>query len=172
MNRVFVLLGSNIDKERNLPSAVALLRGHGLVNVSSAYETAFVGVGDAQSFLNAAAEIATTLAAVAFKRDVCGGVERALGRVRVPGDKYAPRTIDVDIALWNDEVLDVLGSPVPDPDILRHPYAALPLADLAPGLRHPIDGRTMAAIARDLGARLAASRSASFPRRRPDVIMG
>ncbi len=167
-NRVFVLLGSNVDKERNLPAAVALLRPHGLVAVSAAFETAPVATADQATFLNAAAELRTPLDPEAFKRDVCGGIERALGRVRKAGDKYAPRTIDVDIALWNDETLDVRGSPVPDPDILRHLHAALPLADLAPDLRHPTDGRPLAAIARDLAA---AASPAHCPQRRADVII-
>ena len=168
MNRVFVLLGSNIDKERNLPAAVALLRERGPVKVSPVYETSPVGIGDPGSFLNAAAELLTDLEPAAFKREVCDGIERALGRVRDPRDRFAPRTIDLDIALWNDAVLDVLGSPVPDPDILCHLHAALPLADLAPDLRHPTDGRTLAAIARDLAERAA---HAPFPSPRPDVII-
>jgi 2-amino-4-hydroxy-6-hydroxymethyldihydropteridine diphosphokinase len=168
MNRVFVLIGSNIDKERNLPAAVRLLRGHGLVGVGTAYETLPVGTGHPAAFLNAAAELLTDLAPESFKREVCGAIEKALGRVRDPGDRNAPRTIDMDIALWNDAVMEVLGTPVPDPDILRYLHAALPLADLAPDLRHPVDGRTLASIARELGRMVS---RADFPRRRPDVIM-
>ena len=168
MNRVFVLLGSNVDKERNLPAAVHLLHLHGLVRVSAAYETPPVGTDHPEPFLNAAAELRTELDPVTFKREVCGGIEQALGRIRDPHDRFAPRTIDLDIALWNDEVLTVLGSPVPDPDLLRHLHAALPLADLAPDQRHPVDGRTLAAIAAALAA---AAGPGPFPRRRPDVIM-
>jgi 2-amino-4-hydroxy-6-hydroxymethyldihydropteridine diphosphokinase len=160
VDRVFVLLGSNVDKERNLPAAVALLRPHGLVAVSAAYETAPVGTRDGAPFLNAAAELRTALSPADFKREVCGAIERALGRVRDPRDRFAPRTIDLDIALWSDAVAD--------PDLLRHLHAALPLAELAPDLRHPIDGRTLAAIAADLAA---ASPPAGYPRRRPDVIL-
>jgi 2-amino-4-hydroxy-6-hydroxymethyldihydropteridine diphosphokinase len=168
VNRVFVLLGSNIEKERHLPAAVALLRPHGLVRVSPAYETAPVGAAGAEPFLNAAAELATGLGPEAFKREVCAGVERDLGRVRDPRDRYAPRTIDVDIALWNDEILTILGAPVPDPDILRFLHAARPLADLAPGRRYPGDGRTLARIVRDL-EELAGP--ANCPRERRDVML-
>lgn len=168
MNRVYVLLGSNIDKERNLPAAVALLRRHGPIRVSAAYETLPVGTEHREPFLNAAVELATWLAPPAFKHAICGGVERALGRVRVAGDKSAPRTIDVDIALWNEDVLDVLGSAVPDPDVLRCLHVALPLVDLAPELRHPTDGRTLQEIAQELAARMAPEH---FPRRRSDVIL-
>lgn len=168
MNRVFVLLGSNVDKERNLPAAVRLLRDHGLVRVSPAYETPPVGTDHPEPFLNAAAELLMAREPDDFKREVCGLVERTLGRVRDPADRFAPRTIDIDIALWNDAALTVLGSAVPDPDILRHLHAARPLADLAPDLVHPEDGRTLAAIVRDLEARAA---PVHYPRLRPDVIM-
>ncbi|HOX24514.1 MAG TPA: 2-amino-4-hydroxy-6-hydroxymethyldihydropteridine diphosphokinase [Candidatus Krumholzibacteria bacterium] len=169
MNRVYLLLGSNVDRERNLPAAVRLLRGHGLTAASPAYETEPVGTGDPAPFLNAAALLVTALGPEDVKRDVCGGVERALGRRRDPLDKFAPRTIDVDIALWNDAAFAVSGSPVPDPDILRHLHAARPLADLAPRLVHPVDGRTLAAIARDLEAETPPAR---WPRPRPDVDLG
>jgi len=168
MNRVYLLLGSNVEPERNLPAAVEKLRGHGLIAVSSAYETPPVGTDHPAVFLNAAALIETSLGPEAVKREVCGDIETSLGRVRNPDDKFAPRTIDLDIALWNEEIFIVLGSAVPDPDILRHLHAARPLADLAPNLLHHGDGRTLDAIASALES---ASESRHFPRPRPDVIL-
>ena len=168
MNRVYLLLGSNVEPERNLPAAVARLRDHGLIAVSSAYETIPVGTDHPAVFLNAAALIETSLGPEAVKREVCADIETFLGRVRNPNDRFAPRTIDLDIALWNDEILIVLGSVIPDPDILRHLHAARPLADLAPNLLHPGDGRTLAAI---VGALESAGESSRFPRLRPDVIL-
>jgi len=162
--RCYLLLGSNVDKERNLPAALRMLRPRGLVAVSPVYETPPVGTTHPEPFLNAAALLETDLAPEQVKTAVCREIERALGRVRDPDDRFAPRTIDLDIALWDGEVLTVLGSPVPDPDILRHLHAARPLADLAPDLVHPVDGRTLAAIAADLAAG-----GAPLPRPRPDV---
>ena len=77
-------------------------------------------------------------------------VEKALGRIHLPGETWLSRPIDVDIALWGNTVGEILGRPVPDPDILRFVHVALPLADLAPDLQHPTDGRTLAEIAGEL----------------------
>lgn len=160
-HRAFLTLGSNVDPERNLPAGLALLRPHGLTAISSVYETAPVGTRDHRPFLNAAALVVTDHPPVEFKLTVCRGIEAQLGRVRLPGDRFAPRTIDLDIALWDDEVLDLLGSPVPDPDILRHLHVARPLADIAPDLVHPVDGRTLGDIVASLAA---AASGAGLPR--------
>ena len=151
-HRAYLTLGSNVDPERNLSAGLALLRPHGLAAASSVYETAAVGTCEGLPFLNAAVMVITDHPPEEFKLGVCRRIEAQLGRVRDPGDKFAPRTIDLDIALWDDAVLDVQGSPVPDPDILRHLYVARPLADLAPDLVHPVDGRTLAEIAAALAA--------------------
>ena len=73
------------------------------------------------------------------------------------------QVIDLDLALWNDGV-----NPPPDPDIVRYLHAARPLADLAPDLVHPTDGRCLALIAADLESTVAVD---DFPRPRPDVIL-
>jgi 2-amino-4-hydroxy-6-hydroxymethyldihydropteridine diphosphokinase len=165
VTRVYLLLGSNVAPETNLPAAVDLLREHGLVAVSAAYATVPVGTDHPAPFLNAAAVIETGLAPEAVKREVCGAVERALGRVRDPRDKFAPRTIDVDIGLWGDAAAGV----APDPDILEHAHAARPLADVAGDLPHPVDGRPISVIADWLERRLE---PAARPRPRPDLQLG
>jgi 2-amino-4-hydroxy-6-hydroxymethyldihydropteridine diphosphokinase len=164
VTRVYLLLGSNVEPEKNLPAAVERLREHGLVAVSAAYETAPVGTDHPAPFLNAAAVIETALPPDAVKREVCGGIERALGRVRDPEDKFAPRTIDVDIGLWGDAAAGV----APDPDILSYAHAARPLADVAAELRHPLDGRRLGAIADGLEQRMA---PADRPRPRPELAL-
>ena len=88
------------------------------------------------------------------------GRERALDRTRDPADKFAPRTIDLDLVVHDTTALD--------PDIVRYLHVARPLADLAPDLVHPVDGRTMAAIADALEA---SADPAFFPVPRPDVIL-
>jgi 2-amino-4-hydroxy-6-hydroxymethyldihydropteridine diphosphokinase len=134
------------------------------VAVSAAYETRPVGTDHPEPFLNAAAVMETELSPGAVKRAVCAEVERSLGRVRDPADKFAPRTIDVDIGLWGDEAAGV----APDPDLLRHLHAAVPLAEVAPAVTHPTDGRTLAEIAAEL-ARAAAPEER--PRPRGDVLL-
>ena len=150
-NRVFVTLGSNIAPVANLQAAVVQLRAHDAVSVvavSPVYETAPVGIVDQANFLNAAVLIETPLSADALKSGVLQPIEQALGRVRT-ADKNAARTIDLDIVLFNHEVLDLASRHIPDPDILRYPHVAVPLADLAPYYIHPETGQTLADVARE-----------------------
>ncbi len=150
MTRVCIALGSNIQPEANLPEAVRRLAAHcRVLAVSPVYETAPVGKTDQPNFLNAAVLIETDLSAEALKTQVLQAIERELGRIRTV-DKNAPRTIDLDIALYGDAVLDLGPRHIPDPDILRYPHIAVPLADLAPDLCHPETGQTLAEIARNL----------------------
>ncbi len=176
MHLVYLALGSNIERERNLPRAVALLARAGeLRAVSRVHQTAPVGTTDQPDYFNAAVLLATTLSPATLKRDVIGDIERRLGRRRDPRDKNAPRTIDIDIALWCDAAGRPLpgdaaaGVPPPDPDLLRHAHLAAPLADISPGLEHPTDGRTLAAIAAELTA--AAAAAGRPVRRRDDVVL-
>jgi len=155
MNRAWVLLGSNVDKERHLPAAVSALRDLGLVAVSRAFETAPVGTDHPETFLNAAAVLETE-ASEAEIRAACRAIEDGLGRVRDPDDPFMPRTIDLDLVIWNGEVRD--------DDVHREVHAAVPLADVTPELVVTEDGRTLAEVV----VRLVAS---FFPRPRPDVIL-
>ena len=133
-----------------------------LVAVSPVYETTPVGSTEQPNFLNAAALVETDLAAAELKIQALQVIEGQLGRVRTE-DKNAPRTIDLDIALFGDQVLDLGPRHIPDPDILRYPHIAVPLADLAPTMRHPEDGRTLLEIAESLPATGLASR--------PDIVL-
>jgi 2-amino-4-hydroxy-6-hydroxymethyldihydropteridine diphosphokinase len=150
MSQVFVSLGSNIDPERNLPEAVRRLALRcPLLAVSPVYETEPVGKTDQPNFLNAAVLIETDLSPSELKSQVLQAIERELGRVRT-GDKNAPRTIDLDISLFNDEVLESGHRRIPDPEILQFQHIARPLADLAPHYSHPETGQTLLEIAESL----------------------
>ena len=157
MNRVFLSLGSNIDREQNLPAAVQLLRERVTIRaVSAVYETEPSGTEDQPCFFNAAVLIETVLEPVEIKEHLIDAVETALDRQR-QADKNAPRTIDIDIALFNDDVLDYVpadGRPrhIPDPDILRLVHAIVPLAELAPDQIHPETGERLDTIAKRLEA--------------------
>lgn len=143
----YLSLGSNLDKERNLPAAVRLLAGHGrLLAVSHVYETAPVGNPDDPAFFNAAVALETALQPADLKQQVLAVVEQQLGRQR-SADPNAPRTIDVDISLFDDITFNLGKRRIPDPEILRFPHIAVPLADLAPDYRHPETGETLAQIA-------------------------
>jgi dihydroneopterin aldolase/2-amino-4-hydroxy-6-hydroxymethyldihydropteridine diphosphokinase len=149
-NRAFVSLGSNIEAERNLPAAVRRLAARcRLVAASPVYETRPVGMTDQPNFLNAAVLVETELQAGELKAEVLQAIEQALGRVRSE-DKNAPRTIDLDISLFNDQVMTLGDRRIPDPEILEFAHIAWPLADLAPGYRHPETGQTLEEIAQGL----------------------
>ncbi len=153
-NRAFVALGSNIDPEENLRAAVALLREHDdvtVVRTSPVYETAPVGSVGQAKFLNAAVLLMTYLSPRDLKGNVLSEIEQMLGRVRT-SDKNAPRTIDLDIALFNYDVFEMGLRHVPDPDLQRYAHVAVPVADLAPYYVHPETGETLAEIAARLGA--------------------
>jgi dihydroneopterin aldolase/2-amino-4-hydroxy-6-hydroxymethyldihydropteridine diphosphokinase len=147
-NRAFISLGSNIEPERNLPEAVRRLAARcRVLAVSPVYESAPVGAGTEQSsFLNAAVLVETDLSAADLKEKVLRAIEGDMGRVRTE-DRYAPRTIDLDISLFNHEVLEVGQRHIPDPEILALPHVARPLADLAPDYRHPETGQSLLEIA-------------------------
>lgn len=147
--QVLIALGSNIDPAANLPRAARRLAGRfrGLA-ASRLYVTEPVGAPGAPSFLNAAVSVVTALPPVELRDGVLRPLEAELGRVRGL-DRNAPRPIDLDIAFAGDLVVrdPALGLEIPDPEIIARAHLALPLADLAPEAVHPLDGRTLGAIA-------------------------
>ncbi len=151
--RTLISVGSNIAPRRNLPEALRRLAPRlRLLALSPVYETEPIGTTHAPAFLNAAILAETAVAPRALKHDVLRPVERELGRER-GADADAPRTLDLDIALYGDLVLrdPEQGLEIPDPDILRRAHVAVPLADLAPDFVHPLTGETLAEIASRLG---------------------
>lgn len=152
-HRVYLVLGSNIEPEANLLRAVEMLGAYGdLAAVSRVWESPPADGPDQPNYLNAAILLETRLSAEELQREMIPAIERKLGRVRDPQDKNAPRTIDVDLALFDDAVLAVDHRRIPDPDILRRPFVAVPLAEIDPGYVHPQNGRTLHEIAGTLAA--------------------
>jgi 2-amino-4-hydroxy-6-hydroxymethyldihydropteridine diphosphokinase len=155
MNRVIVSLGSNINKENNIPLALAFLHENCRVTaVSPIYETIPVGLRDQPNFYNLAVQIETDLEALTFKETVLERLESHLKRTR-QANPNAPRTIDADITLFNDEVFDYgregeRQRHIPDPDLLKFAHVAVPVAGLLPDLPHPETGEPL----RQLAARL------------------
>lgn len=150
MSQVLIALGSNIEPEANLHRAVQLLAARvRLIAVSPVYETRPVGKTDQPDFLNAVALIETEREATALKREVLQKIEQELGRLRT-SDRNAPRTIDLDITVYGERVLELGSRHIPDPDLLEHPHVAVPAADVAPTYRHPETGQTLREIADDM----------------------
>ncbi|MCP4356523.1 MAG: 2-amino-4-hydroxy-6-hydroxymethyldihydropteridine diphosphokinase [Chloroflexi bacterium] len=160
MNTVIIALGSNIEKERNLPLALKMLREMCRVTaVAPIYETIPAGLLNQPNFWNTAVLIKTTLTPTQIKQEVIGPIETKLGRVR-QADSNAPRTIDLDIVLFNDAVGEYEGGDgrkrlLPDPDLLKFPHLVVPVSDLAPIMPHPLSGETMAHLAERLLAEMS-----------------
>jgi len=155
MNHVFLLLGSNIAKETNLPAAVAILRTICRdLTLSSVYETIPISLKEQQNFFNIGALIETDLDPCQIKQQIILPIENQLKRQRKP-NKNAPRTIDLDIILFNDEILDYMPDDglvhhIPDPDLVRFAHVAVPMAELAPYKLHPETSQTLTSIAAQL----------------------
>ncbi len=155
MNQVVVALGSNIDKERNLLKAVQFLKEKcEVVAVAGVYETVPVGLVEQPSFLNTAVLLKTPRSPAQLKKDVLSDIERRLKRVR-QADPNAPRTIDLDIVLFNEDVLDYVGEDgrsrhIPEKDLTRFPHVAVPVAELLPNMVHPETGEPLQTIAERL----------------------
>jgi 2-amino-4-hydroxy-6-hydroxymethyldihydropteridine diphosphokinase len=135
--RAYVGLGSNLgDREATLRRALELLgEGVVVVAVSSFRETEPWGYDDQPAFLNAAAAVDTELSPRELL-DALLEVERTLGRTR-DGPRYGPRTIDLDLLLYGDEVIDEDGLKIPHPRLHERRFVLEPLADLAPQLVVP-----------------------------------
>ena len=138
MARAFIGLGSNLgDREAALRGALELL-GEDVVAVSSFRETEPVGYLDQPAFLNAAAALETGLEPRALLERLLG-VERELGRTR-EGPRHGPRTIDLDLLVYDDRVIDEPGLVVPHPRLAERRFVLEPLAELDPGLVVPGQG--------------------------------
>jgi 2-amino-4-hydroxy-6-hydroxymethyldihydropteridine diphosphokinase len=133
-HKVYLILGSNIEPEKNTITAIHLLTQFCTVlKKSSTWETVAVG-SKGPNFLNVAVLIETDLSAEAIKADVIGPIEKTLGRVRT-NDKNAPRTIDLDIVLFDDLLIE--------PALWKKAFIAIPMADLLPEQKHPHSGERL-----------------------------
>jgi 2-amino-4-hydroxy-6-hydroxymethyldihydropteridine diphosphokinase len=152
LTTVFITLGSNIEPHANLRRAFGRLAEVMRVEaVSGVWESEAHGAPGAPRFLNAAVRASTDRPPESLKR-LLRRIESELGRRR-SADRNAPRTIDLDIALFGDRVIDDprAGLRIPDPEILQRPYLALPLAEVGPNVQHPETGDSLGRVA----ARLA-----------------
>ena len=143
MSIAYLSLGSNLgDRDRNLRDAIRILDGEDVkvARVSSVYETEPVEAPDQPWFLNLVVEVKTSFDPLELLRRAAR-VEAELGRER-PAPK-GPRTIDIDILLYEDLVIDSAELALPHPRMAGRRLVLEPLAELAPELRHPVLGETV-----------------------------
>ena len=143
-----IALGSNLesrfgDREGNLWEAVERIRELGEVKaVSSGYDTEPVGYLDQPRFLNAALVLETSLEPTELMRALLE-VEQAMGRERVGAVAKGPRVIDLDLLLYGQVVMNTTELTLPHPEMLERRFVLEPLAEIAPGMVHPVLGLTV-----------------------------
>lgn len=146
-HRAWIGLGSNLDgPHRHVERALAELDTLPLTacrQASPRYASRPVGPADQPDFVNAVAELATDLSPLALL-DQLQALEQRHGRVRAR--RWGPRTLDLDLLLFDTRCLATPRLTLPHPEMLRRAFVMVPLAELAPELRLP-DGRRVAALA-------------------------
>ncbi len=134
MVRAFIGIGSNIEPADNVRAAIrSLARQTHLVGISTVYLTQALGRPDQPPYYNCVVEIETDAPPAEIKYGLLRNIENSLGRTRTQ-DKYAPRTIDLDLIVYGNLALDADGIRLPDPEIRERPFLAIPLFELAPDL--------------------------------------
>jgi 2-amino-4-hydroxy-6-hydroxymethyldihydropteridine diphosphokinase len=140
---IYLSLGSNLgDREANLRAAIERLAApdQRVLRTSPVYETEPVDYTHQGWFLNLVVEAETDLFPIQLLARI-GKIERALGRVRTVAK--GPRTIDIDILLYGRAVVRSAALEIPHPRMAERRFVLAPLADLEPGLRHPVTHRTV-----------------------------
>ena len=141
-NQAYVALGCNLgDRMSTLSSALKALRNHPDCNAvvcSSVYETAPMGPQDQPDYLNAVVGLQTTLSALHLLGEL-QHIEHLHGRVR-DAERWGPRTLDLDLLLYANQIIDTPKLSVPHPGIAERSFVLLPLAELAPDLLVPDKG--------------------------------
>jgi len=153
-HEAYLNIGSNIEPEYHLREAVRLLRERGVVKaVSNAWQSHAFG-SDGPDFLNACVLLLTPLDDRELKGQVIRPIEAALGRVRGP-DKYAPRTIDIDIILFDEEPFSG--------EFWSNAFVVVPLAELLPDYHHPFNYERLALVSQHM-------RHQTWIEARPDIL--
>jgi len=154
LHEAYLNIGSNIEPEKYLRESIRLLRERGqVVAVSNAWQSHAFG-SDGPDFLNACVLYITPLEASELKEKIIRPIEAELGRVRGP-DKNAPRTIDIDIILFDEE--PYVG------EFWSNAFVVVPLADLLPDFHHPFNYERLVHVA-------AHMRRQTWIVARPDVL--
>lgn len=148
MANVYLSIGSNIgEREMYLQFALDALARHEQITVervSSIYETAPVGYVDQDDFLNIAVQVTTTLPPIELL-DVCQRIEEEGDRQRIV--RWGPRTLDIDILMYDKECLTTERLTLPHPRMTERAFVLVPLAEIAPDVVEPTTQQRIAELA-------------------------
>jgi 2-amino-4-hydroxy-6-hydroxymethyldihydropteridine diphosphokinase len=170
MTTAYIALGSNLGKRQTaLRAALAQLgkiEGILIKAVATFRETEPVDApAGSPAFMNSAAELETTLSAGELLGQLLR-IERAMGRVRDGQEFHAPRTIDLDLLLFGDAILDEPGLVVPHPRLHQRLFVLEPLAEIAAAVVHPVNGKTIGQLLAELRGTPAADDTLGLPKRK------
>ncbi len=147
----FIGIGSNLgDKLANCLRAIELIRGIpgcSLIAGSDFYRTEPVGVEKQDWYVNAVISLSTSISAQGLLGSLMG-IEEGMGRVRT--GKWAPRTIDLDILLFGQDIINDKDLEIPHPFMHLRRFVLVPMVQLAPELIHPVLGKSMSELLEDL----------------------
>jgi 2-amino-4-hydroxy-6-hydroxymethyldihydropteridine diphosphokinase len=138
MNRAFLLLGSNLgDRKKTIADAIGMLQQEAgeIIRLSAIYQTEAWGKKDQPDFLNQVILLETKLSPEELLKKMMR-IEIKLGKVRV--NKWAERTIDIDILYFNEEIIISEHLKIPHPQIQFRKFTLIPLNEIAPDFRHPV----------------------------------
>ena len=143
MNKSYLLIGGNTGNRagflREAAGLINALAGN-ITRSSAVYETAAWGKTDQAAFLNQALELQTALEAVPLMQTLLK-IEEQMGRKRA--EKYGPRVIDIDMLLYNDDIVNTMLLTVPHPELANRRFALVPLNEIAGVYVHPLLKKTI-----------------------------
>jgi dihydroneopterin aldolase/2-amino-4-hydroxy-6-hydroxymethyldihydropteridine diphosphokinase len=151
----FVGVGSNVDPEKNILAALPEIEAcTQVLDASRFYRNPALAPDrrERPPFVNGVLRIRTGLTPHELKYEVLRKVESKVQRIRT-GDRYGPRTLDLDLLVYGDLEVESDEITLPDPDISVQPFWALPLAELVPEMRPPDTGLSMKELARTMDTR-------------------
>lgn len=142
MTKVYLGLGSNVNPQQHLRLGIrALSDRYGVLELSNIYRSKAVGF-EGDDFLNLVVGLDTEKSPADIHRSIAE--LHALAKRQRGETRFSPRTLDVDLLLYGDQIIDTGSIRVPRADVLKYSFVLGPLAEIAPQLRHPETGKTMA----------------------------
>ncbi|MDI1353569.1 MAG: 2-amino-4-hydroxy-6-hydroxymethyldihydropteridine diphosphokinase [bacterium] len=155
MNTAFLSLGGNLgDRRENLNRALSLIEQvcGKILKTSGVYETAAWGTSSTKKYLNQVVKVSTTLGATALLTNI-HAIEKQLGRKR-SAERYADRTIDIDLLFFNSEIIALRHLRVPHERLHERKFVLLPFAEIEPRFIHPALGKTIQQLLKESKDRL------------------